>query len=57
MMDRSEGEHIDIRVSWEQYVYAMLVTYEDLNYEGKEIAMKGMIAMAQKLDWYEAQEE
>jgi|TARA_R110000824_G_scaffold108475_4_gene255547 hypothetical protein len=48
-------EHrISLRVTWEQYVYSMLTTWEHLKPEGKRIAMKGMLAMAQKLDEYEA---
>ena len=51
----SDKEHrISLRVTWEQYVYSMLTTWEHLDSTGKQLAMKGMLAMAQKLDEYEA---
>jgi len=49
-------EEIPIKVSWEEYVYAMLSTWDMLEKEGKEIAREGMLGMSRLLDAYERQE-
>ena len=49
-------EEIPIKVSWEEYVYAMLSKWDMLENEGKEIAREGMLGMSRLLDAYERQE-
>jgi len=48
-------EEIPIKVSWEEYVHAMLSTWDMLEKEGKEIAREGMLGMSRLLDAYERQ--
>ena len=45
-----------VKVTWEEYVYYMLTTYQQLDSASKQSMMKEMLTMAKKLDEYEAKE-
>ena len=51
-MDTIERDGIEIKVTWEGYVYEMMRCYEHLNNEGKKGVWENLMEIARMADRY-----